>query len=411
MFKKSLILIFLFASVLYSQAVTGKSGNFELESTRTFDSAPGGRLKIDNIRADVKISSWQENHIRVVEYLKMSVRTREEADRIAQTAAQSYQVDGSTLCIAGEKGGGIDEHHLTINMPKKFNIDLSLYSGNIDVDSIEGTITLQTSAGDIDLKDLSGKIRVNSAGGDIELEALSGECTLHTAGGDIQLTDIFGETFAMTAGGDIELEGSTARVSLSTAGGDIQISRAQEAVSAKTQGGDIEISQCAGDLNLSTMGGDVKMEELSGKVNATSMGGEVKGSQFTGPIDVTTMGGSIKLDEVKGPVNAKTHAGTIDVRCTMADFSRPHRMTLETTVGDILLSLPKNLPATLSAEVRTHAPERWVKSHGIYSDFPLVTTKPEKWDQPIIRSSGDINGGGDTISLKTSAGDITIKAE
>ncbi len=63
------------------------------------------------------------------------------------------------------------------------------------------------------------------------------------------------------------------------------------------------------------------------------------------------------------------------------------------------------------AEIRMFAKGRLPSRHNIYSDFPLTTAQPEKWGQSVLRSTGEINNGGDPIVLITSAGDISLKAE
>ncbi|HNR68407.1 MAG TPA: hypothetical protein PKN04_10890 [bacterium] len=411
MAKHHLIALLIVAGSVFSQELGGRSGDYSFEKERTFELGAGGQLQIKNIRADVEICSWDKDVIRIIETMNLSVRTKEEATQIIQAIDQSYTLSGNTLRITGEESSGIKSHSLQITTPNRFNLDLHVSGGDVEIESVDGKINVNTFGGDILLSSLSGNISANTAGGDIEVNTISGECRLQSAGGDLRLHKIYGETSANTAGGNIELTDATAPVALNTAGGNISVLETKEAVSAKTQGGNIDVQRSQGECRLATMGGDVVLIDVSGRADVTSHGGEISGKKLAGPLNVQTMGGEIDLDEVQGPLNAKSFAGDIKVRFTLTDFSKSHAMNLETLNGDIDLTLPKTMPATISAEIRMFAKGRLPSRHNIYSDFPLTTAQPEKWGQSVLRSTGEINNGGDPIVLITSAGDISLKAE
>ena len=77
---------------------------------------------------------------------------------------------------------------------------------------------------------------------------------------------------------------------------------------------------------------------------------------------------------------------------------------LESSGGSSTLYIPGSLAASISATLQiTNSAKR---DYRIYSDFPL-TIKEE--DSSKITAKGDINGGGDKITLSTTNGDIHIK--
>ena len=67
------------------------------------------------------------------------------------------------------------------------------------------------------------------------------------------------------------------------------------------------------------------------------------------------------------------------------------------------LYIPGRLAASVSATLQITSSAK--RDYRIYSDFPL-TIKGE--DSSKITANGDINGGGDKITLSTTNGDIHI---
>jgi DUF4097 and DUF4098 domain-containing protein YvlB len=139
-------------------------------------------------------------------------------------------------------------------------------------------------------------------------------------------------------------------------------------------------------------------------VNAHTSGGDITGKNLAGLVSTHTSGGDIELRNVRGAVEASTAAGDVEVEITLKDFKKDHRIRLETTSGTIRLTLPPNIPASITAEINDTG-GRW-KRYDIYSDFPLTSESEGGWRG--IRKKGDINGGGDEIILETSNGDIYI---
>ena len=99
--------------------------------------------------------------------------------------------------------------------------------------------------------------------------------------------------------------------------------------------------------------------------------------------------------------------GDINIDMTLQDFGKPHAVHAETTGGDIRIQIPALLPATITAEVRLS--RRSNCRNDIFSDFPLTKSAPDETGDRILRSKGEINGGGDLIDLKANGGSIYIK--
>jgi DUF4097 and DUF4098 domain-containing protein YvlB len=182
------------------------------------------------------------------------------------------------------------------------------------------------------------------------------------------------------------------RVDAKTSGGDVRLEEVSGASRMRTSGGDILARNVKGDFEGRTSGGDVRVESMAGRVNVHTSGGDVAVSNVTGDVDANTSGGDVRITRVDGRINAGTSGGT--VRCELTGANRG--ITASTSGGNVWLTLPRNVTGTLDAQ----------SSGGhIDSDFPISTTR---WSEH--RLSGDINGGGNEIHVRTSGGSITLTA-
>jgi len=75
---------------------------------------------------------------------------------------------------------------------------------------------------------------------------------------------------------------------------------------------------------------------------------------------------------------------------------------LETAGGDVTVRIPTNLGVTIDAVLEVSRRSRG--DYRIYTDYPLTIQE----DDDNIIGRGDINGGGDRISLRTENSDIHI---
>ena len=412
--KRKLMLIFISLSMIalssQAQELVEKNGGYGSELTKDFSVSPGGKLVIKNVTADVSVNTWEKNTVSVTEHVMFHVYTREEAEERIARWQQRYQQEGNTITIRGNSDFECDNCKLDIKVPVKFNLEIGIANGDIEISGLEGNVMATTSGGDIDMGNITGKLEIRTSGGDLDFDKISGTLNAVTSGGDVSLRNIFAESDIVTSGGDIDLVNGTQRMSLRTSGGDIDIKNVSGILNMTTSGGDIEVMDYTGPkLNFSTSGGDIEMANIKGEVNANTSGGDIEARTFESRTVVQTSGGDIDLKDVRSALAAKTVGGDISADMQITDFSAPHDVTLETNGGNITLFIPAKLPATIDAELRLNDHDRQWQRYDIYSDFPLTKTMPNGNGNQILKCTGDINGGGDPIVLRTQGGNIYIK--
>jgi hypothetical protein len=200
------------------------------------------------------------------------------------------------------------------------------------------------------------------------------ESDLRTQGGDVSASEITGNLIAKTSGGKLafrHLEGT---------------------LTANTSGGSIDLEDCRGPIKIETSGGDITVADGTGALDAKTSGGRIDVRNFSGDTEVRTSGGNLTLQRITGKIIGKTSGGSI--RASIPD-AVVGDVRLETSAGNIDVSLPAT--ATVDIDASTSVGE-------IFSRLPFETSDAER-----EHLRGKLNGGGKSVKLQTSAGNITIE--
>lgn len=403
-------LLILSMAPLHAQTIEGSRGRYTSTIEKEFTIAPGGNLVMEVEGGDIQITSWDKGSIQVHESLTMKVFTRSEAEEIVKRLEASYNQAGSTLTIRNEgTGHNLREHAYEITLPQKFNLDLRTAGGDLAVSKVDGRLQLATSGGDLVLASLTGSLEAKTSGGDLDLETISGRLNAATSGGDIVAKSIYAEGNLQTSGGDVSVENTTQRLDVATSGGDMLLKDIAGSFTAATSGGDISLIHFTGAQgSLQTSGGDLMVNKSAGALDLATSGGDIDCQEIDKALKAMTSGGDIEVRDLRAAAELRSSGGDISIFMTLQDFRLPHSLTVETTGGEIRVTLPAKLPATIEAEIRLQRFADPDERNDIYSDFPLTKLPPDETGNRILRSKGEINGGGDRIYLKTTGGDITI---
>jgi DUF4097 and DUF4098 domain-containing protein YvlB len=171
----------------------------------------------------------------------------------------------------------------------------------------------------------------------------------------------------------------------------------------ETGGGDIQVDRCSGLVKASTGGGSIDLGEIGGKADIETGGGSIRLTSATGSVHAETAGGTIELNGVPS-ARAETGAGGIIAKF-VSSSDIPTVSVLETSVGDIVVYLSSSLKINIRASIEV------ANGHSIHSDFPefKVTTEGGDWGPKSVSAEGTLNGGGPTLKVRTTTGDITFR--
>jgi DUF4097 and DUF4098 domain-containing protein YvlB len=272
-----------------------------------------------------------------------------------------------------------------VSVPKTFQIDASTGGGNIQVD------------------DIAGHLELSTAGGDITTGNIDGSARLETNGGHITVKNVSGDLISNTGGGHITTGAITGSASLRTSGGHIRASSIGGAAHLFTAGGNVTLEHSGGELFAETSGGQIEVGEAAGLVQAKTGGGGIRVVRVSGPSDLHTVGGNIYLTQVDSAVKASAAAGGITAWFVMPS-KHGGNCELDSSEGDIVVYLPRQLPATIDAQIEM------ADDHRVIVDpaFPIKVSDDLSNGLRTIRAEGSLNGGGEVLRLRAIGGNIRL---
>jgi Putative adhesin len=179
-------------------------------------------------------------------------------------------------------------------------------------------------------------------------------------------------------------------VDMRTAGGSVDVRQLNASLRGSTSGGSITIRDVLGAIDTRTSGGSIDAARLRGPTQLRTSGGSIRVTDSTGDLDVHASGGSIRLEAIDGQVGAVTSGGSVH-----AAVSANRGVSLRTSGGSITLLLPASVRASIDAH-----------TSGGRAESTLPLSEVEIAVRNHLR--GAINGGGNSILLRTSGGSIHI---
>jgi DUF4097 and DUF4098 domain-containing protein YvlB len=391
-FLMALPLAALDVSLVKQGAVVRHGNSWQQRSEFEAPVKEGARLLLQVDNGAVSIRPVPGDKVSCVVTLRAYTFDEAEARRLFdkfQLTARSVETGGVYITSESPKRArhGINFRvQFQITVPQRYNLDVETQGGDIAVEApLEGEARLTTAGGDVRVSGLTGAGRIETAGGSITLGIIGNDVVARTAGGSIRVSDVKGDALLETSGGEIVTGTVGGALKAETAGGDVVVGGALGQVLARTAGGQIQIGPTGSSVRAETAGGSIRLHGARGRVVAE------------------TAGGSIDLLEVESAVRASTVAGRIlaEFNCTQKTFGPSQ---LETSMGDVYVYLPSNVPITIDAAIETAA------GREIHSDFPLeIQGDKEELVPSTLRGHGTLNGGGEVLRIRTVAGNIEIR--
>ncbi len=364
--KLLIIIIFILAGILTASAQ---------QKEKTFTLGKDGTIEVNIDYGDIQLETWGKDQV--------SVKYEEDEDEDLPSFRMVQ--NGNTLTITSRDYSGED---LIITVPSVINLDL------------------KTSGGDIMIKsDITGRVKCTTAGGDIEVKNINGNAALNTAGGEIRTGKIDGDADVNSGGGDLQLGTISGKASLNTGGGNVQVYSVRKDLKITTGGGNVQSGNVGGVFSVTTGGGNVDVQTVTSSAKVTTGGGNVSVAGAGGNTKATTGGGNLSFKNISGGINCYTGSGDVYVELNPDPKVNSE---IKSGSGSITLYLPDNAKATVVAKVRGWDTWGGDKSSPIISDFKLTT---EDKSHSTVKTTYVINGGGSTIEVQTTSGEIYIKKQ
>lgn len=265
---------------------------------------PGGRLAVETWNGSITVTGWDREEVDIsgtryastkeaLEALKIDIVPTAEAVRIRALRPSGWR---------GSMGASF-----TIRAPQRITIERAASTnGSIEIESIEGSVRLETSNGRIRAARVAGEVEATTSNGSIELSDCAGGAILKTSNGRIQADGVRGPLEAVTSNARIEarlVEASGSQpVKLRTSNGSIQLTLEKPPatdVVLNTSNGSITLrapASLAAKLRATTSNGQISsgFEVQAVETGKTRLSGTIGGG---GPlVELETSNGNIRLE-------------------------------------------------------------------------------------------------------------------
>ncbi|MEY2429775.1 MAG: hypothetical protein QOJ40_2660 [Verrucomicrobiota bacterium] len=267
-------------------------------------------------------------------------------------------------------------------------------SGSITITAARGSVDARNSGGDIKIGSAAGKVAVETSSGSIHLGAIKAESvSAKNSGGSIDIVEAEGSVFAQTSSGGINIKAARGKVEAKDSGGDIVIGEAGSEVAAQTSSGSIRIKSAKGQIEVSNSGGNISVGDAGAGTIVRTSSGSIHVGLAKGKLEARNSGGDIVVGDARDIVIADTSSGTIAVNFSTAPKAESR---LSVSGGDIKASLPEF--AAVNVDARSSGGE-------VRTELSSPMTEREQ-KQGLLR--GKLNGGGPSLVLRSSSGDIRL---
>jgi DUF4097 and DUF4098 domain-containing protein YvlB len=380
-------LAFISPSVAQETHVSREGGAWGEEITGSLATVKNLRVKVD--MGAVVVHGAQVQGISYVVHTRLGDSSEQEARHQFEQYKVTAYVKGDTAWVVGDWQGGRRPRHFSgefnITVPREMAlVKLETDGGNVEATGVAGHVDAESGGGSMRLDDIGGGVNAETGGGAIDVGTVGGDIGLHTGGGPIAVHHANGKVVAETGGGSIQILGGA------------------QGATIETGGGSVEVRQCNGKVKVSTGGGSVDLSDIGGTADVETGGGTIKLTSAKGHVHAETGGGGIELFGVPS-AQAETGAGAITVKL-MNTGGEHHDSDLETSAGDITVFIAADVAINLRASVDMG------NGHRITSEFPDIHISSEGGDwAKSLTAEGKLNGGGPTVKVHTSTGDICIR--
>ena len=319
----------------------------------------GAMLIVRDPRGDVSISGTSpDGQVHVSVHKEAWAWQSSEADDKQRKLQPAFSSEGNaiTLTVAAVEGGQAD---LTIEVPSGTPVTMQADRGNLSASDIHGVLVITANHGDVDLSDITGAVtaHINDDDAHVSGHTITGVVLVEGRTGNVDLSDVTG---GVTLQGDFF--------------GTTHLEHINGVTRFQTSRTQFEAARVDGEFEVET-------------------GPDLTGSEMVGPVVLTTKNRNITLERVQGSVKVDNRNGTVSVTSTtpLAPISIVNQK------GSVDVGLPGKVGFVLDASTR----------HGdMENDFGL-STEGEDGQRQTMR--GTVSGGGPSVMIGTTDGDVTVR--
>lgn len=339
--------------------------DYEYDVNATGASQGVARLVLDNVRGNISLKGEEGNgDVKVSGRKTIRAFSRTDADRANQQSSIRIDRQGDELIVHAEEPGGSRMLSVTtdldITVPKNLDIEARGRTGDFTVDSVDGSVDVESGRGDV---------RLTNIGKDVKVDA--------TRTGLMRASGVKGNL-------DIN----------SRAGGDVQIDNIQGQVTINGEySGNLEFGQIAKTFHFQSHQSDFRIEKLPGTVTMDLS--ELKINNALGPVRFKTGSRDVHVTDVTDSLEIDMNRGDVEINQTKTPMPK---MDVQTKNGDISLGIPAG--ASYEVDGKTHNGD----TNNEFGE-PFQTDRDGRGG--TIKGKSGVSGA--QVSLETARGTVTVR--
>ncbi len=365
------------------------------------------KLNIEKIVGDIIILGCS-GEFGTILYFSSEQPLQIEAEADLHANLPIIQLQDSTLSITGNLQRFIIpvtdfSFQMRILLPVDCELDVSSSGGKLQVQNLNRQVRIAHTLGDVSLYDIHNDVYLHSTNGNAVLKAITGNVTCQILTGDFIADQISGNLSFQGTISDAEMRNLIGEISVSQDGGDLSMKNVQtNNLTISTSVGEIDLRQIKSEqpITIQASAGDVSLHDTQGMINLVTNSGNIQIDDHRGTLMISKFAGDVKVKKLSGTVSVKTNQGDIEVQMVYREQAVIDSVSLLTLNGNILFSVPRKLPFSLTATLEWNLGELHIDS-----SFPL----DYRQDRLSLTGRGEILGGGFPVNLKTGIGMIHIQ--
>ncbi len=386
------------------------------QETHALELAAGKLLDVDVRTGTIRVTASPDGAPSLSAKLTAFAGTQEKADEALAALVLDVEntADGARVRVRGERKeersffGSLTisagfEADLEIRVPVGVRLELHSDSGDVTGTGPFASSKVHSSYGDVEIRDVEGDLEATSSSGDVTVRGTKGKkAFVKSDYGAVRLADCeCSEADVHSSSGEVKLEnvhGERVRVQCSYGGVELRNIRGE--LEAKLSSGDVTLKDWTGSgASVTASYGDVTVERASGPLEAKSSSGSVKVRDYEGALVAHSSYGAVEVAGVFPALEASSSSGDVTARAKSGSRVDGD-WKLSSSYGNVKLSVPDGFGCHLDAKTTYGA---------VAVGLPIeADAGAKKKSSHSVR--GKLNGGGGTVELRCTSGDVKVEA-
>ena len=173
---------------------------FTSQESKTFTVNGTPRVTVTTFDGQVKIHGWDKPEVSYT-----ATKHAHDEENLKLISVQAQQQGQAITISATDENAHNGSVHLDVYVPRQTMLHVSSGDGALNLDGVNGQITLRSGDGPIEVANGSGQLVVNTGDGVIRVIKFDGQVEAHTGDGSIDLNGNFNGLSARTGDGTISL--------------------------------------------------------------------------------------------------------------------------------------------------------------------------------------------------------------